>query len=126
MVSVPKEKKFVPPVGQYETSYDWRTRRPEINQRLSKAKVNSYVDQIFNKAKSPEKSSPSPDRYNKAKSWHRTDKGKRVAGTIKFNEARTTFVVERESLADLTPGFKYNAPPIVSSLKPLNWSLGII
>ena len=29
-VSVPKVTKNFPPVGQYETSYDWKTRRPEV------------------------------------------------------------------------------------------------
>lgn len=116
VVSVPKLTARNPAVGKYDTCYDWKTMRPDFNQKMAKAKVNSFVDQIFHKSKSPEKSSPSPTAYKNLESWRHTDKGRRVPGTIKFHEARTTFVVEKEDQANLTPGFKYNAPPLVSSL----------
>ena len=72
----------------------------------------TYIDEIIRLGKSPEKSSPSPQVYNKEKAWAFSHQ--RVIGAQKTNDARTTFVVEKELNANNTPGPKYKAVDTVS------------
>lgn len=61
----------------------------------------------MNKNKVLEKSTPSPLAYNNLKAWNSTNKSHRASGTIKTNEQRTTFVLEKEFLANEVPAAKY-------------------
>ncbi len=61
-----------------------------------------------------EKSTPSPLAYNNLKAWNATNKSHRASGTIKTNEQRTTFVLEKELLANDVPAAKYNIVSPVS------------
>ena len=70
MVSIPKLTSYVPgPANTYNTTTDWAKAKPSHTQQMVKGAVNSYIDQIFHKNKSPEKSTPSPLVYKKEEAW---------------------------------------------------------
>ena len=63
---------FVPGPTKYNTTIDWTKKMPHVTQRMSKAAKITYIDEIIKTAKSPEKSSPSPQHYRKEQSFDRT------------------------------------------------------
>ena len=68
--------------------------------------MNSFITQIFKHGKSPEKSSPGPAKYETQTTWAKTSlkAAQRVKGGEKQKEERTTFMVEKISLANNVPG----------------------
>ena len=108
MTSIPKLTIINPGSDKYDTTRDWAKSKPNVTQRMAKGAVNSYVDQIFRKNKSPEKSSPSPAVYKNFEAWKST--AEKVSGTIKVKDLRTTFMLDTISQANDTPaGNKYNS-----------------
>ena len=78
--------------------------------------VNSFIDTIIRNNKSPEKTTPSPLAYINDEAWLKQKKALRVTGSQKFNEERTTYFMEKVSLADETPGHIYKTTNPVSFL----------
>lgn len=79
---------------------------------MSKGPKVTYIDTIIKLGKSPEKCTPSPLAYIKEKAWDNVHQ--RTIGGQKQRDERTTFVVEKETTANETPGFKYQAINTVS------------
>lgn len=87
--------------------------QPFVTQRMSKGAVNSFIDQIVKKNKSPEKSTPSPMVYKNLEAWKSTTH--KIYGTIKGKDSRTTFMIETIGKANDTPaGANYNPASPVS------------
>lgn len=90
MVAIPKLTKIVPGPEVHSQTYDWAKKDPSHTQKIVKGPVNSFIDQIVRKNKSPEKSTPAPHAYNNLENWKKGNT--RITGNQKFNEARTTFI----------------------------------
>lgn len=114
MTSIPKLTINNPGAGKYETTRDWEKAKPEVTQKIAKAKVNSYIDQIVRANKSPEKSTPSPMVYKNIEAWKSVNH--RVSGTIKVRDQRTTFMLETISKANDTPACGKYSP-----ISPVNF-----
>lgn len=116
VVSIPKMKQLVPGPDKYSQSIDWQKLRVRFNQKANKAPVNSFITQIFHKSRSPEKCTPSPSLYKNDLAWSKTSlaAAMRVTGGQKQKEERTTYLIEKISLANDTPGPIYAIPNPVS------------
>ncbi len=113
---MPKITAFVPGSDKYNTTFDWNKKMPHVTQRMSRAAKVTYIEEIFKKGKSPEKSTPSPMLYLKEKAFDKTQ-ALRTIGCPKSGDERTTFVVEKEVTSNFTPApNKYNAIDTVSEL----------
>jgi hypothetical protein len=116
VVAIPKMKQLVPGPDKYSSNIDWQKMKVKFNQKANKAPVNSFITQIFNASKSPEKCTPSPSLYKNDQAWSRTSlaAAMRVTGGHKQKEERTTYLIEKMSLANDTPGPIYGIPNPVS------------
>ena len=112
--TIPKVTSIVPAPNLYQTEVIWEKQSHLKHSRIVKGAKNSFIDQILRTNKSPERSTPSPQAYDNLKSFKNTIA--RVHGGEQLNELRTSFVIELESLANNTPGYIYEKPPLVSTL----------
>lgn len=72
MVTVPKLTKINPGPDKYNLTSDWSKDHPVHTQKIVKGAVNSFLDQIVRKNKSPEKCTPSPLVYHNQEAWRHT------------------------------------------------------
>ncbi len=114
MVTVPKLTNFVPGPSQYNLVKDWNKVKPSHTQKMVNGPIMSFIDTIIKNNKSPEKSTPSPLAYKNDEAWLTSQKALRIIGSQKFNEERTTYFMEKVSLADETPGHIYKTTNPVS------------
>ena len=63
MSVIPKLTKINPRPDKYALTYDWAKKDPSHTQKMVKGPVNSFIDTIVRKNKSPEKTTPAPLAY---------------------------------------------------------------
>jgi len=102
MSEIPKLTKIVPGPDKYALTYDWAKKDPSHTQKMVKGPVNSFIDQIVRKNKSPEKSTPAPLAYKNLENWKFGNT--KITGTQKFNEQRTSFIDIQHTHANDVPG----------------------
>jgi hypothetical protein len=125
LTTIPNVTKYVPSPDKYNLTTNWATKKIKHEQKANKAPVNSFITQIYHKAKSPEKRAPSPTRYKKAEAWANTSlkAAMRVTGGEKLLEERTTYLAEVVSMANETPGPKYPNMDLVSTYELLIFTI---
>lgn len=124
--TIPKITAHVPAPTKYNTTYDWTSKNcmPTVTQKMSKAKKITYLEEIYIKNKVPEKSTPSPFNYLTEKAFDKTQ-GMRTGGCPKQLDLRTTFMAEKEAIANFTPApDRYKAIDTVSLNSSFNLPVG--